>query len=50
MTNQLYEAELDVAEPWFVDDVRFDTTYKTLTICVNFRVDSRFSVAGVTYE
>ena len=35
--NQLFEAALGIAKPWYVQGVDFDAARKTLTISVDFR-------------
>ena len=49
MNNQLFEAALGLAEPWYVQSVDFDAAAKTLTIKIDFVAGSRFphpDVAG----
>jgi transposase len=48
--NQLFEAALGIAKPWYVNGVDFDAAKKTLTISVDFVAGTRFpapDVAGV---
>ena len=47
MQNQLFEAALGIAKPWYVNDVVFDAAKKTLTISVDFVAGTRFAAAGV---
>ena len=47
MQNQLFESALGIGEPWFVRDVDFDPTRKTLTIRIDFAARTRFPAAGV---
>jgi transposase len=47
MQNQLFEAALGIGQPWFVRDVDFDPTRKTLTIRIDFAAGTRFPAAGV---
>src|SRR6266702_8790275 len=47
MQNQLFEAALGIAKPWYVNGVDFDAARKTLTIGVDFAVGTRFAAAGV---
>lgn len=42
-SEQLFEAALGVAMPWFVREARFDGEARSLTIQVDFRAGSRFS-------
>ena len=50
MQNQLFDAALVVAKPWYVNGVDFDTGKKTLMISVDFVVLTRFPAAGVVGE
>ena len=50
MQNELFEAALGVAKPWYVNAVDFDTDKKTLTISIDFVVGTRFPAAGVVGE
>lgn len=43
MHNQLFEAALGIAEPWYVQGVDFDAAKKTLTIVIDFAAGSRFA-------
>jgi hypothetical protein len=45
--NQLFEAALGIAKPWYVNGVDFDATKKTLTISVDFVAGTRFPAPGV---
>jgi transposase len=47
MQNQIFEAALGLATPWFVQDVAFDVERKTLEIRINFVTGSRFAYPGV---
>ncbi len=47
MQNQLFEAALGIAKPWYVNGVDFDTAKKTLTISVDFVAGTRFPVPNV---
>lgn len=47
MQNQLFEAALGIAKPWYVNGVDFDTAKKTLTISVDFVAGTRFPVPEV---
>jgi len=42
MNNQLFEAALGIADPWYVQGVEFDAAQKTLTIGIDFVAGSRF--------
>lgn len=46
MTAKLFEAALGIAPPWTVASVNFDETAKTLTVLIDFKPGSRFSVSG----
>jgi hypothetical protein len=46
MQNELFEAALGVAKPWYVNAVDFDTDKKALTISIDFVVGTRFPAAG----
>ncbi len=43
MSNQLFEAALGIAAPWFVEGVDFDAAQRQLTIKVNFPPGTRFA-------
>ena len=45
--NQLLEASLGIAKPWYVRGVDFDTARKVLTIGIDFVAGSRFPAPGV---
>ena len=47
MQNQLFEAALGIAKPWYVQGVDFDAAQKTLTIGVDFVAGTRFAAPGV---
>jgi transposase len=47
MQNQIFEAALGLATPWFVQDVAFDVERKTLEIRINFVTGSCFAYPGV---
>ena len=47
MQNQLFEAALGVAKPWYVRGVDFDAARKVLTIGIDFVAGSRFAVPGI---
>ena len=47
MQNQLFESALGIGQPWFVREVDFDTTRKTLTIRIDFAAGTRFPAGGV---
>jgi transposase len=44
--NQLFEAALGIAKPWYVNGVDFDAAKKILTISVDFVAGTRFPAAG----
>jgi transposase len=45
--NQLFEAALGIAKPWYIQGVDFDAANKTLTISVDFVAGTRFPVPGM---
>jgi hypothetical protein len=47
MSAKLLEADLGIAEPWFVQGVDFEANQKTLTIGVDFVAGNRFAVPGI---
>ena len=47
MQNQLFEAALGIAKPWYVRSVDFDAARKVLTIGIDFAAGSRFAVPDV---
>jgi transposase len=47
MQNQLFEAALGIAKPWYVRGVDFDAARKVLTIGIDFVVGSRFAAPEV---
>src|SRR6516162_7993552 len=47
MQNQLFEAALGIAQPWYVRGGDFDAARKVLTIGIDFVVGSRFAAPGV---
>jgi transposase len=47
LQHQLFESALGIGKPWFVRDVDFDATRKTLTIRIDFAAGTRFAAAGV---
>jgi hypothetical protein len=47
MQNQLFEAALGIAKPWYVRGVDFDAARKVLTISIDFGAGSRFAAPGV---
>ena len=47
MQNQLFEAALGIAKPWYVRVVDFDPARKVLTIGIDFVAGSRFAAPGV---
>jgi transposase len=47
MQNQLFEAALGIAKPWYVRGVDFDPARKVLTIGIDFVAGSRFAAPGV---
>lgn len=46
MTAKLFESALGITDPWFVASLEFDEMAKTLTVLIDFKVGSRFGVAG----
>jgi transposase len=47
MQNQLFEAALGLAKPWYVNGVVFDAAKKILTISVDFVAGTRFAAPGL---
>jgi len=47
MTTKLFEAALGIASPWYINEVDFDVTKKSLTLNVDFVAGSRFAVTDV---
>ena len=47
MQNQLFEAALGIAKPWYVRVVDFDAARKVLTIGIDFVAGSRFAAPGI---
>ena len=47
MQNQMFEAALGIAKPWYVRGVDFDAARKILTIGIDFVAGSRFAAPGV---
>src|SRR5246127_42053 len=47
MQNQLFEAALGIAKPWYARGVDFDPARKVLTIGIDFVAGSRFAAPGV---
>lgn len=47
MQNQLFEAALGIAKPWYVRGVDFDAARKVLTIGIDFVAGSRFPALAV---
>lgn len=50
MNTQIFDAALGMTPPWYVSDVDFDQAGKTLTLRVDFKRGSRFSVPDVVGE
>lgn len=48
MNDRLFEAVLDIAEPWHAASVDMDADAKMLTIGIDFTAGSRFAVAEET--
>jgi len=47
MQNQIFEAALGIASPWYINGVDFDAERKTLSIHIDFVAGSRFAYPGV---
>jgi transposase len=47
MQNQLFEAALGIAKPWYVRGVDFDPARRLLTIGIDFVAGCRFATPGV---
>ncbi len=50
MHENLFEAALGIASPWFVAGVRFDEVGKLLTVDIDFKPGSRFTAQGSSGE
>src|SRR5260370_27276596 len=50
MTNQLFDSNLGITTPWYVQGNDFDAAQHQLTIAVDFVAGTRFSYAGVAGE
>ena len=50
MSAQIFDAALGLTPPWFVSEVDFDPAGKTLTLRVDFKRGSRFSIPDVAGE
>ena len=46
MSAKLFESALGIADPWFIESVKFDEAAKTLTILIDFKAGRRFEVSG----
>lgn len=46
MTAKLFETALGIADPWTVASVEFDEEVKTLTVLIDFKTGTRFSISG----
>jgi transposase len=46
MTAKLFETALGIADPWLVASVDFDEKAKTLTVLIDFKTGTRFSISG----
>lgn len=47
MQNQLFEAALGIANPWYIKGVDFDAGQKSLSIHIDFVAGSRFACPGI---
>ena len=47
MQNQIFEAALGIANPWYIKGVDFDAGQKSLSIHIDFVAGSRFTCLGV---
>ena len=43
MTKELFQMALNVTDPWFVSDLKFDADNKRLDIYIDFKKGSTFS-------
>ena len=48
MQNQIFEAALGIASPWYIKGVDFDAEQKSLSIHIDFVAGSRFAYPGVS--
>ncbi|CAJ0687831.1 ISL3 family transposase ISXoo13 [Ralstonia holmesii] len=46
MTAKLFEVALGIAQPWVVDTVEFDEAAKVLTVLIDFKPGTRFTISG----
>lgn len=47
MQNQIFEAALGIANPWYINGVDFDAEQKNLSIHIDFVAGSRFAYPGI---
>jgi hypothetical protein len=47
MQNQIFEAALGIASPWYIKGVDFDAERKALSIYIDFIAGSRFAYPGI---
>lgn len=47
MQNQIFEAALGIANPWYIKGVDFDVAHKSLSIHIDFVAGSRFAYPGI---
>ena len=47
MQNQIFEAALGIANPWYIKGVDFDAEHKHLSIHIDFVAGSRFAYPGI---
>ena len=47
MQNQIFEAALGIANPWYINGVDFNAEQKSLSIHIDFVVGSRFTYPGI---
>ena len=43
MTKELFQMALNVTDPWFVNDLKFDVESKRLDVYIDFKKGSTFS-------
>ena len=46
MTAKVFEAALGIGDPWSVASVDFDESAKVLSVLIDFKPGSRFSICG----
>jgi len=50
MTQELFQLALNITEPWFVSDIKFDVESKRLDVYIDFKRGSLFSYEYIEYK